>query len=322
VEFLKKKAAVPGAFPTMITPYTEKGTVDFEAIDALTEWYWKNGCAGIFASCQSSEIHFMAEDERVAIADRTKKAADALAKADKSRAPMTVIASGHVSDSFEAQVRELTRIAETGVDGVIWITNRLDIANTGDDAWLADAERLLKALPQETVLGLYECPNPYKRLLTTAMLKWCLSTGRFRYIKDTCCDAAEIARRMELLRGTPLKLYNANAQTLLPALRCGAAGYCGVMANFHPALYAWLIDNFEKYPEMAEKVAANLSIAAFTEYLAYPITAKYHLSAIENIPMSLLARSRKAEAFSDYDVLCVRQMDLCMRQLMDEVEKL
>ena len=218
MEVLNKKTAVPGAFPTMITPYTEKGTVDFEAIDALTEWYWKNGCAGIFASCQSSEIHFMEEDERVAIADRTKKAADALAKADKSRAPMTVIASGHVSDSFEAQVRELTRIAETGADGVIWITNRLDIANTGDDAWL--------------------------------------------------------------------------------------------------------IDNFEKYPEMAEKVAANLSIAAFTECMAYPITAKYHLSAIENIPMTLLARSRKAEAFSDYDVLCVRQMDLCMRQLMDEVEKL
>lgn len=40
-----------------------------------------------------------------------------------------------------------------------------------------------------------------------------------------------------------LKLYNANSATLLETLSLGIDGYCGGMANFHPALYDWLLDN-------------------------------------------------------------------------------
>ena len=48
-----------------------------------------------------------------------------------------------------------------------------------------------------------------------------------------------------------MKLYNANTSTLLESMKYGAAGYSGVMANFHPALYAWLLENWEKEPEKA-----------------------------------------------------------------------
>ncbi|MBO5256773.1 MAG: dihydrodipicolinate synthase family protein, partial [Clostridia bacterium] len=204
-----------GAYPTMVTPYDENGNVDYAAAEAMVEWYWNMGCDGIFASCQSSEIQCLSEDDRVKLADCVKKKADALAAADPSRAPMLIVASGHVSDDFDDQARELNRIAGTGVDAVILITNRMDIENTGDDAWIRDAERLIQTIPEHVMLGLYECPRPYKRLLTPKMLEWCLSTGRFRYIKDTCCDEAEIERRLAILNGTPLRLFNANAQTLL-----------------------------------------------------------------------------------------------------------
>jgi len=303
-----------GAFPTMITPYNDRGEVDYEAVEKLVHWYHLQGCAGIFASCQSSEIWYLPEEDRVKLAQVVVQTARPLG--------MTVVASGHVSDRFEDQVRELTRVAETGVDAVILITNRLDIANTGDDAWIADGERLLAALPSETMLGLYECPYPYKRLLTPAMIRWCLGTNRFRFIKDTCCDAEEIARRLALLEGSNLALYNANAQTLLPSLRAGGSGYCGVMSNFHPQLYNWLVEHFLDQPELAERVAALCSMTAFTESLAYPITAKYHLSRLENIPMSLTARSRKAEDFTPYHAMCVEQMNTLVRGVMEELNAL
>ena len=299
-----------GAYPTMVTPYDENGNVDYAAAEAMVEWYWNMGCDGIFASCQSSEIQCLSEDDRVKLADCVKKKADALAAADPSRAPMLIVASGHVSDDFDDQARELNRIAGTGVDAVILITNRMDIENTGDDAWIRDAERLIQTIPEHVMLGLYECPRPYKRLLTPKMLEWCLSTGRFRYIKDTCCDEAEIERRLAILNGTPLRLFNANAQTLLESLKAGGAGYCGVMCNFHPELYIWLTHHFKDQPETAETVGAFLSIAAFTESLAYPITAKYHLSQIEGLPIaSLYSRSRDAADFKPYDAMCVRQMN-------------
>ena len=299
-----------GAYPTMVTPYDENGNVDYAAAEAMVEWYWNMGCDGIFASCQSSEIQCLSEDDRVKLADCVKKKADALAAVDSSRAPMLIVASGHVSDDFEDQARELNRIAGTGVDAVILITNRMDIENTGDDAWIRDAERLIQTIPEHVMLGLYECPRPYTRLLTPKLLEWCLSTGRFRYIKDTCCDEAEIERRLTILNGTPLRLFNANAQTLLESLKAGGAGYCGVMCNFHPELYVWLTHHFKDQPETAETVGAFLSIAAFTESLAYPITAKYHLSQIEGLPIaSLYSRSRDAADFKPYDAMCVRQMN-------------
>ena len=309
------------AFPTMVTPYNTAGEVDYAAAEKMVEWYWKNGCDGIFASCQSSEIFYLSEDDRVRLAKCVKEKADALAAADSSRPAMTIVASGHVSDDPAAQVRELTRIAETGVDAVIMITNRMDIANTGDEAWIRDAQYLLDHLPADVKLGLYECPYPYKRLLTPAMLHWCVSTGRFRFIKDTCCDAAEIERRLAILRGTDLLLYNANAQTLLPSLQCGASGYCGVMANFHPQLYVWLCHNFASQPEKAQEAADFCSMTAFTEALAYPITAKYHLSAVENIPMTLHARSRSDADFTPYHAMCVEQMDRTARRMMAYLEQ-
>ena len=119
-----------GAFPTMITPYTEDGQIDWTAVELLVEWYWKEGCDGIFASCQSSEIWFLPEDDRVKLAKVVKDTANRLAAEDKSRPPMTIVASGHTSDKREDQIRELTRVAETGVDAVILITNRMDMANT------------------------------------------------------------------------------------------------------------------------------------------------------------------------------------------------
>lgn len=299
-----------GAYPTMVTPYNENGQIDYAAVEELVEWYWHKGCDGIFASCQSSEIPFLDEDERVGLAKTVKRKADELARLDKSRPPMQIVASGHVSDTFDGQSRELNRIAETGVDAVVLITNRMDIENTGDDNWIRDTERLIAALPDNVTLGLYECPAPYKRLLNEKILSWCLSTGRFGYIKDTCCDEAEIERRLAIIGGTPLRLFNANAQTLLPSLNAGGAGYCGVMCNFHPELYVWLTHNFKNQPETAKTVAAFLSVAAFTESLAYPITAKYHLSDIAGLNIrSIYSRSRKMTDFKPYDAMCVRQMN-------------
>ena len=42
-----------GVWPVMLTPYTEKGALDEDALAALTEWYVGSGVKGLFAACQS-----------------------------------------------------------------------------------------------------------------------------------------------------------------------------------------------------------------------------------------------------------------------------
>lgn len=298
-----------GTYPTMITPYKKDGSVDYDALENLVEWYYKAGCEGIFAVCQSSEIFFLSLEERVRIAATVRKKADELAKSDPSREPMTIVISGHVSDSFCDQVKELTAMAETKPDALILISNRMDKENTSNKAWISDVQRLMYALPENIPLGVYECPYPYKRLLSDEMLRFCAESGRFLFMKDTCCDADVIARRIEITSRTPMKLLNANAQTLLASLRAGGYGYCGIMANFHPQLYVWLCNNFQQHPEKAELLQSFLGTSAFTESLAYPCTAKYHLDTLAGVKMEWISRSRNVQELTDYQKSCIQQME-------------
>ncbi len=295
-----------GVFPTMITPYTRDNQVDYQGVEALVEWYWKKGCDGIFAVCQSSEILYLSLQERVAIAKCVVEKAKRLAAQDTSRAPMRIIVSGHVSDTFDDQVEELNALAATGTDALILISNRLDIENTSEDKWIEDLHKLMARLPADMPLGVYECPKPYKRLLTPKMLKACKDTGRFAFIKDTCCDAQTLKERADILANSDLGLYNANAQTYLESIRGGADGYCGVMANFHPEVYSWLFRN--QNDEKAELVQAALCMAAFTECFAYPATAKYYLKEYEGLDINAFSRAVDERLITDYQKSCLRQM--------------
>ena len=296
-----------GVYPTMVTPY-KNGEIDYQAVDALVEWYWKQGCDGIFAACQSSEILFLSLEERVGLVRAVVAKAKSLAKKDNSRNPLQIVASGHVSDLFSDQVEELNRVAAEGPDALILISNRMDIENTTDEKWIADTEKLIAQLPAEMPLGVYECPKPYKRLLTEKMIKWCAETGRFYFIKDTCCDASVIRQRLEWIKGSPLQLFNANAQTMLESAKDGAAGYCGVMANFHPALYSKLLKPETLNSKETSLLQDFLGLAATIENLTYPCCAKYYLNKYEGVAMEPNARSADVAKFTDYQKHCADQL--------------
>ena len=80
-----------GVWPVMLTPFTPNNEVDYPALRALVEWYISQGVSGLFAVCQSSEMFFLTERERAAVAR-------AIVKYAAGRVP--VIASGHVSESL------------------------------------------------------------------------------------------------------------------------------------------------------------------------------------------------------------------------------
>lgn len=295
---------------TMITPYKPDGSIDYDAVCKYVDWYYENGLDGIFAVCQSSEIFYLSLHERVELNRAVYRRAKELSK------DFLVVSSGHVSDSMEDQVRELNEIYNSGTDALILITNRLDPNNEGDDVFIANGEKLIAQLPKDAKLGLYECPHPYKRLVTPKILDWCLQTGRFYYMKDTCCDAAVIAQRVKQLQGSHFKLLNANCQTFLESMRSGANGYCGIMCNFHPKLYVWMGQHYQS--EKADIVQSVIGTFGFTEVgLPYPLTAKYHMNLCD-IPTQNIARNRKSEELTDYGRSCMRQMKLAT----DFLEKL
>lgn len=287
-----------GVYPTMITPYTEDGEIDYAAVRRLTEWYIEKGCTGIFAVCQSSEMAFLSLAERVKLAATVTETANGR---------VSVVASGHCAETLSGQAKEVREIAATGVDAFVLISNRLDLHGDGDDVWIENAARLLDKTG-DVPLGIYECPKPYKRLLTPRILDWCLETKRFLFFKDTCCDPTLLDARLAQLRGSDLLLFNANAQTLLYSLERGAAGYSGIMANFHPDLFARLCAHFAEDAEKTKRLSALLGMMAWTESPAYPCTAKWYLNA-HGVPMNTAARSADEKLLTSYQKLTVEQME-------------
>ncbi len=259
---------IEGIIPVMITPFVESGEIDYAGLERLIEWYIAKGSDALFAVCQSSEMQFLSIEERAALGRFVVKQA-------AGRVP--VVVSGHISDDPYSQLEELTTAAGTGADGVVLVTNHLDPKNRGSKTFLGNLQWLLDRLPKDMPLGLYECPAPYRRLLSDDELRFCVDSGRFVLLKDVSCDLATVKRRVALTAGTPFAILNANAAIAYDAMKAGSRGFNGVFTNFHPDLYKWLYKSGAANPALADEVSTFLVLAALSEAFGYPVLAKmYH----------------------------------------------
>lgn len=271
-----------GCIVTLITPFTEDGkSIDYAAVDALVEWHLSSGSVGIFTPCLSSEMFALSAAERLELAAHVTKLVGERG---------VVVATGTYGGTIEEQA-EFVKSISACCDAVVVNTATLVDKSADDAAWQGAAERLLE-LTGEVPLGLYECPVPYKRLLSPALIGWCAGTGRFHFHKDTSCNMGEITAKLAAVK-PPFRFYNANIETLLPSLRAGAAGFSGISANFYPHLHAWLCKavaaTSEAPPSASKKrqrapsedairkVQDFLSLAEGTVVIRYPSSAKQYL---------------------------------------------
>ncbi len=297
-----------GVWLTMITPFTAEGRIDYSAVESMLDFYHQRGVDGVFAICQSSEMFHLSLAERVEL----------IRFIEKNRASeIQVIVSGHIADDVDNQLREAKEIFCDGVSAYVILPNRFATVDESDDVLLKRLERFVQGFAG-VPLGMYECPFPYKRLLSPKVLKWCVNSGRFLFIKDTCCDLDQIREKLNLIHGTGLKLYNANSATLLESLRMGVSGYSGVMANIHPEFYVWLCHHYQEDTVKADRVQSFLSVCSMAEYQYYPTNAKYALSQ-QGIKMHALSRVQDAGLFGEREKREIRQLNALSQWMRDVV---
>ncbi|WP_141504637.1 dihydrodipicolinate synthase family protein [Paenibacillus luteus] len=280
------KETPSGVWPVMITPYTDNNEVDYEGLEQVINWYINNGVHGLFAVCQSSEMTLMSLKERVAVARFVK---------EKAAGRVPVVASGHISESFDDQLEEIKQVSATGIDAFVLVTNRLAGQDEDDQVWKSNAERILKEFPEVT-FGLYECPMPYHRLLTPELLKWCGETGRFTFVKECSNNLEQIKAKLKAVEGTPIKIYIANNPHVLEFMQLGGGGYSGMLANFQPDLYSWLTDNWDKQPEKAELLQNYLGASCLYESRNYHIGSRYYMQ-LDGLTIGLKNRSKRVADF-------------------------
>ncbi len=271
-----------GVYPTMITPFTDDNKIDFDGVLSLLEWYSQKGVDGVFAICQSSEIFFLSFEERLELLKFVMK---------NRPKNMAVVASGHTADDLNTQIEEAKAFSSVGADAYVFISNRFAKKDESDDVLLENMFKAADALGG-IGFGVYECPYPYKRELSPYVLKKMASDGRFLFLKDTCCDLVKLKEKLEAVRGSNLKIYNANAATLLKSLEMGCSGYSGVMANFHPELYSKLINTHNNGDmKKAELLQNILGFFSVMECQCYPVNAKYYLG-LDGVKIGINTRTR------------------------------
>ncbi len=285
-----------GVWPTMITPFTDLNKIDYKGVEALIEWYIKKNVNGIFAVCQSSEMFFLSLKERIKLAKYINEKVDGR---------VSVIASGHISDDINDQIEEIKAMSDTGVNAVVLVSNGMALEEEGDDVWKENVEKILNNVP-DVPLGIYECPYPYKRLLSPELMEWCASTERFVFLKETSCNLKMLKAKSKVAKKSNFKIYNANSATLLKSLEYGIAGYSGVMGNFHPELYRWLLRNWAEKPRAANKLQNFLGLASVIDRQFYPVNAKYFLY-LEGIDILTNSRVLDSSKFSTSNKLEVKQ---------------
>lgn len=292
-------AIIPGGiYVTMVTPFTEHNKIDYAGVEKLLKWYATHRVDGIFALCQSSEIFFLSFQEKMElirfIVAHTPK-------------DICLIASGHTADDIPTQRKEAEAIANTGIAAYVFISNRFAGQTDNDRTFLGNAAEVAKAI-SGVPLGIYECPYPYKRMLTPTLLTELLSIGDFQFLKDTSCDVELMRAKIKAMDGTDFKLFNANSATFLESLQVGAHGFSGVMANFHPELYRELFELYQTETEAARRLQDFIGFCSVVECQMYPVNAKYYLGTLEGLGFGYGARTRNAREFTRNRQLEIEQM--------------
>ncbi|GAB2598560.1 dihydrodipicolinate synthase family protein [Spirosoma areae] len=279
---MKSTLLPQGLIPVMLMPFTNENRIDVGGLEHLIEFYLRAGAAGLFANCLSTEMYYLSEQERL---DHTRQ----VVEQTKGRVP--VVASGTFGGTIRQQAAFIRKMYATGVDAVILITNQLVAADESDGVFLSRLHELLR-LTGDIPLGLYECPVPYKRLVSVPVLEELVATGRIIYHKDTSCSVPDVTRKMAVLRGRAFGFYDAHLPNALASLRLGARGLSAIAGNFFPEFVVWLCANFDA-PSQQQQVGwlqTELTRTNALIHADYPVSAKYFLQR-RGLPITLHSRS-------------------------------
>lgn len=175
------------------------------------------------------------------------------------------------------------------------------------------------ALTGNIPLGTYECPSPYKRILSQPVLNFLLESGRFVYHKDTSEDIDNIKAKLETAKGSKLGLYNAHMGSAAASLRNGGAGLSPIAGNYYPEVIAWLCKYAENSgkKEQVDWLQEKLRDMESRITKNYMISSRYYLNK-EGLDLELISRRAKNPLTADQKAV----VDQCYAEVQDWKQKL
>jgi 4-hydroxy-tetrahydrodipicolinate synthase len=278
--------------PVMITPFNLKAKVDLDAVSTLIDFYLAAGVKGFFANCLSSEMYSITEDERLELTKHVVKYVN-------GRVP--VVATSSFGLTIEDKAEFTKKIYDTGIDAAILITGHYANVEDSDDILLRNFNKMFK-LTGTILLGMYECPAPYKRILGTEVFRTLLSSDRFVYHKDTSISLESVKAKLEVVKSADKKFefYDAHSPNAVYSLQMGAKGMSSISGNFYPEILVWMVNNATDLNKQEDVKWLQSEITRVDPliHVAYPMSAKYFLRK-RGLPVRTISRATALELTPD-----------------------
>lgn len=278
--------------PVMITPFDLKAKVDLDVVSQLIDFYLKAGVKGLFANCLSSEMYSITEDERIELTQHVVKYVN-------GRVP--VVATGSFGLTIEDKAEFTKKIYDTGIDAVIQITGHFAKVEDDDATLLRNFEKMFQ-LTGEIPLGMYECPAPYKRILTPDVFRFLASSGRMTYHKDTSIELEQVKRKLDIMQetGSTMEFYDAHTPNAMFSVQMGAKGMSSISGNFYPEAMVWMVDHATDptKQEQVQWLQSELTRVDPLIHIAYPMCAKYFLQQ-RGLPIRTISRAHALHVTPD-----------------------
>lgn len=290
-----------GVWPVMLTPFTDNNHLDRDGLRRLTDFYLAAGVSGLFANCLSSEMFQLSEQERLEVVQTV---------VNQTQGRVPVVATGTFTKNPDQAADFIKRVHDLGVAAIITISGVLADPDEGEEVLKERLEQIMERTG-DIPLGLYECPVPYKRLVSPALMGWLAGSGRFRYHKDTSCNSEAIRKKLAAIEGSSFCLFNADTPTALGSLQDGARGISPISANYYPELFTYLFARFQEtgLDEELQYFYAQLIIMDKLNHSFYPYAAKVFLqkrgldiSTVTRIPTEVMSSADQVRLQAVYDV--------------------
>lgn len=270
-----------GFIPVMLTPFRADLSVDYTTLRFLCDYYIEKGAVGLFANCLSSEMYELSTEERLTVIKTV---------VDHTAGRVPVVATGTFGGDIQEMASFSNQVYALGVEAVIILNNQFVTAEESDEVFLTRMKQWMEWTPG-VPFGNYECPVPYKRLVSIPVLQALLISGRLCYHKDTSLDIDQVKAKIEAGAGARFGVYDAYMVHAKASLEAGSMGLSCIQGNFFPDLIA----DFCLRPstDFQAFLAENMDLM----HSAYPTSAKYVLQK-QGFPINLATR-RKVDPLTE-----------------------
>ncbi len=218
-----------GSGVAIVTPFDEKGTVNYEKFEELVEFQVKNGTKAIIVLGTTGEASTLEMEEKEKLISTTVK------KVNK-RVP---VIAGTGSNNTKKAI-ELSKKAESlGADGLLVITPYYN--KTTQDGIYAHFKAVAENV--HTPIIVYNVPSRTGLNCFPQTIKRLAEIDNIVAVKEASGNIAQIAEIASLVP-EDFAIYSGNDNQIVPILSLGGAGVISVLANILPKETEQCVDSF------------------------------------------------------------------------------